>query len=88
MPKAQVPELGATVAIRDSSERDIIAKAVVRRSGNTEIEIEDLQTHQKTEFALFEGGWKMLFRGMGGERCFSQRAPFYTIDTLAVTTQT
>lgn len=35
----------------------------------------------KTTFAHMTqfGGWKMLFEGLGGERCFSQRGPTYDI---------
>lgn len=38
---------------------------------------------EQTQFAFFPNdGWRMLFRGLGGERCFSSRAPSYSF-TLA-----
>ena len=56
---------------------DVVRVVSDKRS---EIEVED-KNGQRTTFAHFaqQGGWKMLFKGMGGERCFSQRAPVYQI---------
>ncbi len=62
---------------------EVIDEGLITRDLRSEIEIESIQLHpgSRTTFAYFpsEYGWKMLFEGMDGERCFSQRAPTYQI---------
>lgn len=58
----------------------VIDTVKVMRDSRSEIEVED-KKGDRTTFAHFanQGGFKMLFGGLGGERCFNQRAPIYQI---------
>ncbi|MFA6315343.1 MAG: hypothetical protein WC648_03210 [Candidatus Paceibacterota bacterium] len=86
--KILAPELktGQLVSIADSNGVICRAKVLsVASDGNRkEISIRPTSGERNvTEFAFFpNNGWKMLFEGLGGERCFSQRAPFYGIESI------
>ena len=59
---------------------DIVQIICDRRS---EIEVESLQanpgTHKEFAYIPDDHGWKLLVEGLGGERCWSERAPMYNI---------
>ncbi|MFA6429930.1 MAG: hypothetical protein WCV84_05560 [Patescibacteria group bacterium] len=63
---------------------EAVDEAIIKRvstGGNPptqEVEIESLNHSpgRRTQFALIDGGWRMLFNDpMAGGRCYSQRAP-------------
>ena len=61
---------------------EVVGTGRVIQDSRSEIEIENIDPNpgEKTTFAHIKGvGWKMLFPGLDGERCFSQRAPAYDI---------
>lgn len=78
--------VGTTVSISDSEGE--ICEAVIRRRllgkqpGVVVVLIEPVDMPGKTtEFAYFPSvqGWRMLFAGPDGGRCYRQSAPLYTL---------
>ena len=54
------------------------AKVVSDMLSEMEVELSDGE-HETFAHKAQEGGWKLLFEGLGGERCYNPNAPSYDI---------
>ncbi len=71
-------ESGSEVEIVEDGE--VIDQVFVVKDNRSEIEVRDASGNTTTfAHSVSWGGWKMLFEGLGGERCFGRNSPVYEI---------
>lgn len=73
---------GSEIYILEHGKR--IDRARVMSNNISEITIESMELHPGIQSQFVHiveyGGWKLLFYGLGGERCFSQRGRVYQLE--------